>query len=84
MKPTVTQFTTQYAIFRRDALQRTADYALRGAIYNSLKEATSAKNVMLRELPIGLQPLIEVRVVEENAGYRDQEFGKNPLAWYDV
>lgn len=81
-KPTVTESTITYGIFRRDAMSRTEDYILQDKTYDSLSEAEAALNQLQSELPIRLRPLVEVRVVEGD-NYRDEQtFGKNPLAWY--
>ena len=81
-KPTVTEPTILYGLFRRDALERTEDYVLRGETYTALPDANRALLQLQSELPAFLRNLIEVRVVEET-GYRDDEqFGKNPLAYY--
>lgn len=80
-KPTVTQSTIQYALFRTDVLGRTADYALQGRIYDSMSEAAAALEQLITELPAPLKPFVEVRVVEGE--YRNEkDFGSNPFARY--
>ena len=80
MKPTVTQITTKYAIFRKGVAFRTEEYALQDHIYDTYSKAMVALSDLQADLSMDLKNKIEVRVVE---GTVDEHlFGKNPLAWY--
>jgi hypothetical protein len=79
-KPTVTQYTTKYALFRRGVLEHTVDYALQGNVYNSYLEAKLAMSDLQNTLSIGLRNSIEIQVIDGTLD--EQMFGKNPLAWY--
>lgn len=78
-KPTITQPSIYYAIFRRDVPFHTADYALQNKIYTTLTEANLALQQLRKEVAVFLASF-EVRQVE--GGYQETEFGTNPFVHY--
>lgn len=63
-KPTITNTTITYGLFRKGIANRTVDYVLMGKTYATLAEANDAMAELSKSLVINLQSSVEVRPIE--------------------